>query len=393
MTISKMWVVGALAVLGLTSCRFDGVGEMALPGGTGTGDDAMEITVELPDVGTLTPNAQVKVGDVAVGTVREIDVVDWHAEAVLSLEPDVALPANATASVGVNTLLGAAYVELAAPSRPRGELADGARITLERGHAYPSTEQVLSAASLALNGGGLEQVSTITTELNNVLGGNDGAVGDLLPRLDSFVGALDDQREDILVAVRNVASMSKRFADQRGVITRALDEIGPALETLSARRPDITTALNALTDLSEVVVPLVRNVRDDMVADLENLDPVLRAILRAGDSTVSALGFALTFPFAPETVTNACRGDYCNLTLMLDLTNSAITNGFINPDGSLGLPGFPGLDLSGLLDGVGLGGNVAGSTGLLNGLTGGRETNEPSDPSLAGLLGLNGGSR
>ena len=57
------------------------------------------VYVELPDVGTLTPNSQVKVGDIAVGTVTEINAVDWHAEAVLSLEPNVELPANSVASV------------------------------------------------------------------------------------------------------------------------------------------------------------------------------------------------------------------------------------------------------------------------------------------------------
>lgn len=390
-------VVAVAAALLLTGCSFDGISEMPLPGGVGTGDDAWEIIVELPDVGTLTPNADVKVGDIAVGSVREVNVVDWHAEAVLSVEPDVDLPANAVASVGVNTLLGAAYVELGAPRRPQGELSDGARIPLVRGHAYPSTEQVLSAASLALNGGGLEQVSTITTELNKVLGGNDRAVRDLLPRLDEFVGALDAQREDILAAVRDVAAMSERYADQRGVITRALDQIGPALETLSDERPNITAALKALTGLADVVVPLVRDIRDDLVTDLENLDPVVRSIVRAGASTVTALGFAVTFPFAPETVTNACRGDYCNLTLMLDLTNESITNGFIKPDGTLGLPGFPGVDLSALLDALGLGGNLAGVPGLLDGLTGGgRAADQAADASpdlsLSGLLGALGGT-
>jgi len=390
------------AGLALAGCSFDGVGELALPGGTGTDDDAIEVVVELPDVGTLTPNAQVKVGDIAVGTVREINAVDWHAEAVLSLEPDVELPANAVASVGVNTLLGASYVELAAPDRPKGELADGATIPLERGHAYPSTEQVLSAASVTLNGGGLEQISTITTELNRVLGGNEGAVGDLLPRLDAFLGALDEQRGDIIATVRDLASVSKKYAGQRQVITRALDEIGPALDVLSTERPDLTQALQALDGLADIVVPLVRDVRDDLVADLENLQPVMAGILEAGASTVSALGFAVTFPFAPETVTNACRGSYCNLGLVLDLTNSALMNGFITPDGSPGIPGFPGLDVGALLDALGLGGTLSGVDGLLNGLQSGDPTQAsggdpspvaPPVPSLEGLLGgLTGGN-
>ena len=204
-------MVIAVGVL-LSSCRFDGINSLTLPGGKGTGDDARVITVELPDVGTLTPNAQVKVDDIAVGTVTKIEVKDWHAQATLSIEPEALIPENAAARVGVNTLLGSAYVELVQPADARGAMKSGGHIPLERGKAYPSTEQVLSAASLALNGGGLEQLATITTELNKVLGGNDHAVASLLPRLDSFVTALDAQREDILSAVRDVERLSKRFA-------------------------------------------------------------------------------------------------------------------------------------------------------------------------------------
>lgn len=357
-------VAAALVVL-LSGCRFDGIESMTLPGGKGTGSDGIKLTVELPDVGTLTTNAQVKVDDVAVGTVTEVRAEQWHAVAELSLEPDVEVPANAIAKVGVNTLLGAAFVELVSPGKPAGTLRSGDRIPLERGQAYPSTEQVLSAASLALNGGGLEQLSTITTELNRVLGGNDRAVADLLPRLESFVGALDGQREDILAAVNDVARLSKRFAKDRNVVTDALDELGPALKVLARNRPALTKALTALTDLSDVATPLVKRVKSDLLADLRDIVPVLRSVVAAGNSAVSALGFAATFPFAPETVQNACRGSYCNLTLMLDLTNSALLDGFIRPDGSIGMPGFPGTpDL-----GKSLAGLLPGVTGLVTGLT------------------------
>lgn len=390
----RSWLLLLVAALLLSGCTFKGIDSLALPGGKGTGDDAMKVTVELPDVGTLTANAQVKVDDIAVGTVTEVRVQDWHAVAELSLEPDVELPADVVAKVGINTLLGSAYVELAAPAPAGGRagggepdaLRNGDRITLDRGNAYPSTEQVLSAASLALNGGGLEQLATITTELNKVLGGNDRAVAALLPRLDSFVGALDAQKGDILAAVRDVARLSQRFAKERGTITGALDEIGPALEVLARNRPDLTRALTALTRLGNVATPLVGRIKDDLLADLRDLVPVLRAVTAAGDSAVSALGFAVTFPFAPETVQNACRGSYCNLGLTVDLTNAALLNGFIRPDGSIGVPGLPGIPDLGKL----LGGLLPGVTGLLNGLKAGAGTTSGSGAATGSTKGSGG---
>lgn len=359
--VVRALVAGALC-LGASGCRFDGVQSVELPGGVGTGEDAQVITVELPDVGTLTPNSQVRVGDVAVGTVTDLRAVDWHAEATLSLEPDVRVPANAVATVGINSLLGSSYVELASPAgqEPQGTLEAGARIPLSRGGAYPSTEKVLSSASLVLNGGGLQQLATITAELNKAVGGNNLAVRDLLPRLDSFVAGLDAQRGDIVQAIRDLDRLSDRFAKRRGTVTKALDKLGPALQVLSKERPDLTRALKALNRLGDVATPLARAARRDLVANLRDLVPALEALSDAGDPLVSALGFAVTFPFAPETVTNACSSDYCNLFLTLDLRTEALLNGLLDPNGAPAYPGLPGVpDLSeipllgDLLDGVG----------------------------------------
>ncbi|MFL6109353.1 MAG: MCE family protein [Marmoricola sp.] len=361
----------------LTGCSFGGVQSLQLPGGVGTGSGSLKITVELPDVGTLTPNGQVKVGDVAVGTITKIKAVDWHAVATISIDPKTHLPANAIAKVGVNSLLGASYLELAAPTDEpsTGTLVSGATIPLAHGEAYPGTEQVLSAASVVLNGGGLEQLSTITGELSKAFTGNNLAVRDLLPRVNSFVTTLDAQKEQIYSTIDSLDRLSSRFARNRGTLTRSIDQIGPALTTLSKERPKLTAALTSLKQLSDVATPLVRSTGADLVGNLRDLAPALRAIDSAGAALVRGLGFAVTFPFAPETMQNACRGDYCNLDLILDLTNNALVNGFLTKDGLPTLPGLPGLPTTQeLLNLLGLGSGSSGGGGLgglLGGLTSG----------------------
>ncbi|MCW2856545.1 MAG: mce2E [Marmoricola sp.] len=400
----------------LGGCSFNGIENMQLPGGVGTGAGSLKITVDLPDVGTLTPNAQVKVGDIAVGTVTKITAVDWHAVAVISIDGKTRLPANAVATVGVNSLLGASYLELAAPTdeAAEGQLASGSTIPLSRGSAYPATEQVLSAASVVLNGGGLAQLGTITSELGKAFNPNNLAVRDLLPRINTFVTALDAQKEQIYSAIDSVDQLSARFAHNKDTLTRSIDELGPALATLSRERPRLTAALASLKNLGSVATPLVESTRADLVANLRNLAPALAAIHQAGASLVRGLGFAVTFPFAPETMRNACRGDYCNLDLVLDLTNNSLVHGFTTQDGLPSIPGFPGMptvpQLVSLLGGFGLGGVVSGLGGLLGGLTSGltgrpattqasSSASRPVTPTVAtrpgsasgGLAGLLGG--
>jgi len=388
-------IAGLVAAVALTGCGFEGVQSWQLPGGVGTGDGSLKVTVELPDVGTLTQNGEVKVGDVAVGTITKIKAVDWHAVATISLDRKTEVPANAVARVGVNSLLGASYLELSAPTDEpaKGRLTTGATIPLAHGEAYPATEQVLSAASVVLNGGGLEQLSTITSQLSKAFTGNNLAVRDLLPRVNSFVTALDAQKEQIYNTIDSLDRLSARFARNRGTLTRSIDQIGPALATLHRERPKLTAALTSLKRLSDVATPLVRSTGADLVGNLRDLAPALRAIDSAGWDLVNGIGYAVSFPFAPETVQNACRGDYCNLDLILDLTNNALVNGFLTKDGLPSVPGFPGLpttqELLNLL-GLGSGSTVGGGLGdLLNGLTSGltgntatKATAAPAQPSV-----------
>jgi phospholipid/cholesterol/gamma-HCH transport system substrate-binding protein len=332
----------ALALSSLSGCHFGTAENLALPGTVGTGDDAVVVKAELPDVGILTKNAQVKVDDIVVGTVTNLQVRDWHAVATLSLKPDTRLPHDVRASVGVNSLLGSAYVELA-PTSARsagGRLANGATIPLANGHAYPSTEQVLSSASLVLNGGGLEQIETITRETNRALGGDNQAFADLLPRLESFVTALNEQQGDIKTTIRALDATAGRYAENRKTITDALDELGPALDALAEERPELTHALKELAKLRRVAVPFIDDVQPALVKDLDNLQPTLRALVKAGPSLVRALAFLITFPFSPDVVTRACPAGYCNLFVTLDLTNQALLDGFRTETGQLELPGF-----------------------------------------------------
>ena len=66
--------VGALlAALLLTGCDFD-VYELPLPGGADVGDDPITVTAEFHDVLDLVPQSTVKVNDVTVGQVTDVEL-------------------------------------------------------------------------------------------------------------------------------------------------------------------------------------------------------------------------------------------------------------------------------------------------------------------------------
>jgi len=169
----------AVLALALVSsgCGWRGLNSVPLPGVQGVGPGSFTIQAQMPDVDNVERNSRVRVGDVNVGTVTEIERQGWNALVTITLNGDVVLPANATAKIGQTSLLGSQHIELAAPADkpPEGRLKEGSLIPLASSGAFSTTEQALAAVALLLNGGGLGNIQDITEALS-VAGGNHGQI-------------------------------------------------------------------------------------------------------------------------------------------------------------------------------------------------------------------------
>ncbi|CAM3127815.1 MCE family protein [Prescottella defluvii] len=320
------------ATLVLSGCEWSGLNSVSLPGTQGRGDGAYEVEIQMPNVTTLTENSPVRVGDVTVGSVSKIAVQGWHALVTASLNGDVDLPANSTAKIGQTSLLGSAHLELAPPAgeAPTGRLADGDVIPLDRAGVFPTTEQTLSSLSVVLNGGGLAQLQDITSELNKALDGREDSVRDLLPQLDTLVGSLDRQRNEIVSAMEGINRLADTAAKQTDTISNALDGIPPALEVLVDQRQDITNAMVSLGQLSDVADRLIKESGDDFATNVRALIPTLTALANSGESLTQVLGVLLTFPFPQAGLNNVIRGDYANLGMTIDLTVPRLELNFLS---------------------------------------------------------------
>src|SRR5581483_1853410 len=150
--MTSMRVAARIAALGLTGSLLAGCGlslqGVPLPGGASLGPEPYTVTAQFADVQDLVPQASVKVNNVTVGQVKTVNMnAQWTADAVLQLNGDVKLPANAVAHLKQTTLLGEKYVELAEPTNtpPQGTLTDGAVIPIDRSNRFPEAEEIFGA--------------------------------------------------------------------------------------------------------------------------------------------------------------------------------------------------------------------------------------------------------
>lgn len=327
-------IVGGLALLltaGLSGCGdWRGANSLPLPGTEGKGPGSYTVQAQLPDVNNIERNSRVRVGDVTVGNVTKIERQGWHALLTMSINGDVVLPANTTATVGQTSLLGSLHIELNPPKdvAPEGRLKDGALIPLSSGSAYPSTEQTLASVSLVLNGGGLGNIQDITQALSTAFRGREGDLRSLITQLDTFIANLNDQTDDIISASESLNNLVGQIAEQKPVVDKALKTIPDALAVLNEQRDTLVDALDQLGKFSALAADSVNQSKDALVKNLQNLGPVLESLANAGPALTRSLDFFLTFPFPKPTLTKWLRGDYANLTAVLDLTLSRLDASF-----------------------------------------------------------------
>ncbi len=321
-------VASAVVLSGCADWR--GLNSIPLPGVEGAGPGAFMIRAQMPDVDNIEPNSRVRVGDVNVGHIRRIERQGWHALVTMELNGDVDLPANATAKLGQTSLLGSLHIELAPPTDvpPMGKLAEGSLIPLSSSGAFPSTEQALAAVALLLNGGGISEIQDITEALSTAFAGRENDLRSLLEQLDTAIGHLDDQKYDIIAATESLNNLIGQFADQKPVVDRALETIPDALAVLRDQRENLAEALAQLGKFSALAADSVNQTKEALVTELKDLGAVLEQLANAGPALTRALSFLPTFPFPKETLTNWMRGDYANLTLIVDLTLSRLDSGF-----------------------------------------------------------------
>ncbi len=312
-SLPALVVAGALV---LSGCEFEGAYDLPLPGSPVDEDDAYQVTAEFDDVLNVVPRSVVMVDDVTVGEVTEVDRIGWHAKVTMLVRKDVELPDNAIADIRQVSLLGEKYVALEEPigEEPVGRLGDGDDIPLSSTGRNPEVEEVLGALSFLLNGGGVGQLGTITQELNNVMSGRTGRVRHLLGSLESVVGTLDQQKTQIIAAMESMNDLAQTLNAERETIGDALDVMGPAVSVLADQHQELVQMLGALRRLGKVGARVIGASKENLIATLTHLRPVLTKLNAAGKSLAPGLDMMISFPF-PQEAAEVVKGDYANASI------------------------------------------------------------------------------
>lgn len=308
----------ALAVAGCGSGGFNGIYSLPLPGGASLGSHPFTVTAEFANVDDLVPQSAVRVNDVAVGRVSSIYLPpgSWTAHVTMVVNGDVHLPANADAELEQSSLLGEWYVQLSSPpgGLAEGRLGNHALIPLSRTTGNATVEEVLGALSLLLNGGGIAQLHTISTQLTDAFTGNEPELRSLLAQISKLAANLNSRRGAITQAITGLNQLATQLRSRNKQIGNVLSNLAPGLRVIHNQQAQLVTLLNSLHKLTGVTVSTIHKSQANMVGELKALTPILRNLADAGQALPESLQVLLTYPFTDQ-VLKDIKGDYLNLYL------------------------------------------------------------------------------
>jgi phospholipid/cholesterol/gamma-HCH transport system substrate-binding protein len=291
------------------------------------------------------PGDNVQVAGVTVGHIDSIHPEGTKTRMTLSVDHDVAIPAQAKAVIVAQNLVAARYVELTPAYEPGNgpTLGDGGIIPLERTavpvewdqvkdqlmrlstelgpHGQTSSTSVSrfidsAADALAGNGDKLRRTLAELSKAARILSGGGGDIVAIITNLETFVSALRDSNTQIV-------QFQNRFATLTGVLDESRSDLDAALTNLSSTIGDVQRFIAGSRNQTAEQVQRLANVTQNLVdhrTDLENVLHVAPNSIANGyniynPDTGSVWGTFVMSPFAnPEALICGAIGAVENVT-------------------------------------------------------------------------------
>ena len=320
-------VLAAAISLVASSC---GLSLQSMPKLGGQSGPSYQIHADFANALNLSSNAQVRTGVATVGDVANITTdSSFTAHVTLSIQKNTKLPVGTKAHIQFDNPLGIEYVVVTPPDNPPQPgkyLKNGDTIPIGDTMTAPSVEDALGALSTVLNGGGINQLHTVTNTIRQTIAGSSPEIRDLLTQINTAIGSLAQHEGDIDNAIDAVANLSAVLRGGLPTITNALDTLPPAVNMLASENDQIDQLVTNVNTLARTADNIANNTSQQFITDVNQLVPVTNQLIQVS----GAIGPALTDIAKFEQATpKIAPGDYLqmslNVTANLGSSAAAIT--------------------------------------------------------------------
>ncbi len=246
------------------------------------------ITAYFPTATAIYPGDEVRVSGVKVGKIDSIKPEGTQTKMTLKVDRDVPIPAEAKAVIVAQNLVAARYVQLT-PAYRNGNgptMDDGAVIPSDRtavpvewdevktqlmrlatelgpqaGVSDTSVSRVIDSAANALGDGNGEKLRETLAQLSGVtrtFAEGSGNIVDIIKNLQTFVTALRDSKQQIVLFENRLATLSSVLNDNRSDLDAALSDlsvaVGEVQRFVAGSRDQLAEQIQRLGNVTQILV-------------------------------------------------------------------------------------------------------------------------------------------
>lgn len=363
--------------------------------------DSNTLTVDFPRTNSLYEGSDVKIVGVPVGTVDSLTPRGDAVRAEISYPSDVKLPEDVRVVIVSPSIVGDRFVQLAPAYTGGAELPDGAELGPDRTEVPVELDEVyqsLDDLSVALGPDGANSDGALSRLVDDTATQLDGQGQQLNVTIKNFgrlSQTLSNNKDDLFGTVREVSQFVELLERNDTSVRAFFDSTAQVSEVLEGEREELALTLDALGGALVEVRRLVRDNREELGGNVENLASIAQ-VLSEREAEIEEI--TVNAPTALSNVAltyNANEGTLDNHADVLQLLTSLGANlGNIlcsAAESGLGLEQLvgPGCEiLGGILDELlpPILGGIGGIAGVPGGPDSESESDEPPTEELGGLL-------
>ncbi len=318
------------------------------------GPDRQHVTAHFTRAVGLYPGSEVRILGIPVGVVTEVVPEGETVRVELEYDGGYDVPADAQAAVISPSVVSDRYVQLLPVHTGGPTLADGAEIPVERTAVPVELDRIFSSLdelSVALGPEGANDDGALSRVLETGADNLDGqgeALGSTIDDLGLALDAVATPDDDLFETVRNLQTFTTTLAENDQAVTDLNTNLATVSDQLSGEREDLALALQDLAVALTEVSTFVQENRSVLTEDVARLETVTASIASQQEALAETLVTAPTAlsnlgnAYNPRSGTLDTRDNFgpieANpLAFLCSLLNGAVSSGVQNPGGCEGV--------------------------------------------------------
>ncbi|RDI45039.1 virulence factor Mce-like protein [Nocardia mexicana] len=272
------------------------------------GVEGYSLTATFANALNLPTKAKVRLNGADIGQVESMRARDYTAVVTMRIQSGVPLLAGTTAELRSATPMGDVFVALTPPARPdpaAPNLGDGASIPLQSTAAAATIEEVLTRAALLVNGGAIENMTSLANSLGEAVGGRGDRLATMIRETRDLVHNLAARSDRIREILVSTGDLSTTLAGQRSDVTDAIAAAGPALQAIGDNTRNIVDLVGQVHRITGQLAkfPSIQGTNDRSL--IESVNKVAEGLNTASNTPSANLNGLLALIPLIMKVTNA----------------------------------------------------------------------------------------